>query len=133
MSIRVTGMNSGMDTDAMVKELVSAYQKKGDKTVKEKTKLEWKQEIWTDLNKKIKSFATKVRSFRFESNYAQKKTTSSDESKVSVIAGDNAVRGSQTMPQRHLLQVERLRLKMAVRLQQIPNSQSLVLMVQTEQ
>ena len=34
MSIRVTGMNSGMDTDAMVKELVSAYQKKGDKTVK---------------------------------------------------------------------------------------------------
>ena len=97
MSIRVTGMNSGMDTDAMVKELVSAYQKKGDKTVKEKTKLEWKQEIWTDLNKKIKSFATKVRSFRFESNYAQKKTTSSDESKVSVIAGDNAVRGSQTI------------------------------------
>ena len=45
MSIRVTGMNSGMDTDAMVKELVSAYQKKGDKTVKEKTKLEWKQLI----------------------------------------------------------------------------------------
>ena len=58
MSIRVTGMNSGMDTDAMVKELVSAYQKKGDKTVKEKTKLEWKQEIWTDLNKKIKSCDT---------------------------------------------------------------------------
>ena len=97
MAIRITGMNSGLDTDSMVKELVNAYQKKGEKTVKEKTKLEWKQEAWTDLNKKIKNFASKVRSFQFESNYAQKKTTASDESKVSVIAGDNAVRGTQTI------------------------------------
>ena len=97
MSIRITGMNSGMDTDAMVKELVKAYDKKGEKTTKEKTKLEWKQDIWNDINKKIKSFATKVRSYRFESNYAQKKTVASDESKVSVVAGDKAVRGSQTL------------------------------------
>lgn len=102
MSIRITGMNSGMDTDAMVKELVSAYQKKGEKTTKEKTKLEWKQEIWNDVNKKIKSFASKVRGFRYTSNYAQKKTVASDESKVSVVAGDNAVRGTQTLKIKHL-------------------------------
>ena len=97
MSIRITGMNSGLDTDSMVKELVNAYQKKGEKNVKEKTKLEWKQEAWTDLNKKIKNFASKVRSLQYESNYSQKKTTSSDESKVSVVAGGNAVRGTQTI------------------------------------
>jgi len=95
MSIRITGMNSGMDTDSMVKELVSAYEKKGQNTKNEKTKLEWKQEIWTDVNKKIKSFASKVRNFQFTSNYSQKKTVSSDENKVSVIAGDNAVKGTQ--------------------------------------
>ena len=29
MSIRLTGMNSGLDTDSMVKELVNAYEKQG--------------------------------------------------------------------------------------------------------
>ena len=37
--IRLTGMNSGLDTDAMVKELVNAYEKKGQKTKNEKTRL----------------------------------------------------------------------------------------------
>ena len=31
MAIRLTGLNSGLDTDAMVKELVSAYSTKKDK------------------------------------------------------------------------------------------------------
>ena len=95
--IRITGMNSGMDTDSMVKELVGTYEKKGQKTKNEKTKIEWKQDIWKDLNKKIKNFASKVRSLQYEGNYAQKKTVSSDESKVSVVAGDKAVRGTQTI------------------------------------
>ncbi|MDO4189220.1 MAG: flagellar filament capping protein FliD [Lachnospiraceae bacterium] len=95
--IRLTGMNSGLDTDAMVKELVNAYEKKGQKTKNNKTKHEWKQTIWADLNKKIKSFNSKVKSMQYTSNYNQKKTVSSNESKVSVIAGDNAVRGTQTI------------------------------------
>jgi len=95
--IRITGMNSGMDTDSMVKELVSAYEKQGQKTKNEKTKHEWKTEIWTELNKKIKSFNSKVKSFQLTTAYKQKKTTSSDESKVSVVAGDNAVKGTQTI------------------------------------
>lgn len=31
MTIRVTGLNSGLDTDSIIKELVSAYRTKGDK------------------------------------------------------------------------------------------------------
>lgn len=97
MSIRITGMNSNMDTDAMVKELVKAYEKKGQTKKNDKTKFEWKQEIWTGLNKKIKAFNSKVKNLQFVSNYNQKKTTSSDESKVSVIAGEKAVKGTQTI------------------------------------
>ena len=44
MPIRITGMNSGLDTDSIVKELVSAYSTKKDDIVKQKTKHEWKQE-----------------------------------------------------------------------------------------
>ena len=37
-------MNSGLDTDSMVRELVNAYEKQGEKYTKNKTKTEWKQE-----------------------------------------------------------------------------------------
>ena len=37
MAIRLTGLNSGLDTDSMVKELVSAYSTKKDKYVKAST------------------------------------------------------------------------------------------------
>lgn len=39
MPIRITGLNSGLDTDSIVKELVSAYSIKKDKYVKAQTKL----------------------------------------------------------------------------------------------
>lgn len=97
MAIRISGMNSGMDTDAMVQDLVSAYKKKGETNIKNKTKLEWKQEIWTDLNKKIKKFQSKISNMKYSSNYNLKKTTSSDENKATVVASDNAVRGTQTL------------------------------------
>lgn len=95
-------MNSGMDTDAMVKDLVAAYEKKGQKTKNEQTKLKWKQDIWKDLNKKIKSFSSKIANLKYTSDFAQKKTVSSNENKVSVIAGDNAVTGTQTVEVKNL-------------------------------
>ena len=50
MPIRMTGMVSGLDTDSIVKELVSAYSTKKEKYEKEQTKLGWKQEIWKRKN-----------------------------------------------------------------------------------
>lgn len=98
MSIRITGMNSGMDTDAMVKELVNAYEKQGQKYSKAKTKTEWKQEAWTSLNTKIKSFFSKsVTNMRFSSAYSKKTTAVSDSSKASVITADNAINGTQNL------------------------------------
>ena len=38
MAMRVSGINSGLDTEALVKELVSAYSKKTEKYEKQQTK-----------------------------------------------------------------------------------------------
>ena len=96
--IRITGMNSGLDTDSMVKELVNAYEKQGEKYTKAKTKTEWKQEAWTVLNNKIKSFFSKQASnMRFSSAYSKKSTTVSDSTKATVVTSANAVNGSQTL------------------------------------
>lgn len=98
MSIRITGMNSGLDTDSMVKELVNAYEKQGEKYTKARTKTEWKQEAWKTLNSKIKSFYSKYASnMRFSDAYNKKSTTVSDSSKASIIAGNNAIKGTQTL------------------------------------
>ena len=101
--IRITGMNSGLDTDSMVQELVSAYQKQGAKYTKAKTKAEWKQEAWNTLNGKIKNFFTKqVDKMKFSSAYSKKKTTVSDSSKASVISSNSAVNGTQTLEVKEL-------------------------------
>ena len=97
MPIRMTGMVSGLDTDSIVKELVSAYSTKKEKYEKEQTKLGWKQEIWKDLNKEVNTFYKSVGNLRFEGGYSTKKTTSSDTAKATVSAGSNAVTGTQKL------------------------------------
>jgi flagellar capping protein FliD len=97
MAIRMTGMVSGLDTDSIVKELVSAYSTKKEKYKKEQTKLGWKQEIWKDLNKEVNTFYKSVGNLRFEGGYSTKKTTSSDTAKATVSAGSNAVTGTQKL------------------------------------
>ena len=96
--IRITGMNSGLDTDAMVRELVNAYEKQGEKYTKAKTKTEWKQEAWATLNTKIKNFFSKqANNMRWSSAYSKKKTTVSDSSKASIVTSEGAVNGTQTL------------------------------------
>ena len=97
MPIRLSGINSGLDTDAIVKELVSAYSLKSEKYEKQKTKLEWKQDAWKGLNTKIYSFYTNVSSMRMSGSYSLKKTTVSDISKATVTAGSDAVTGTQKL------------------------------------
>ncbi|MCM1282757.1 MAG: flagellar filament capping protein FliD [Muribaculaceae bacterium] len=97
MAMRVSGLNSGLDTDAIVQELVSAYSKKTEKYEKEQTKLSWKQEIWKSLNSKVYSLYTSISSLRYSSAYAIKKTTSSDTTKASVTASGSAVNGTQKL------------------------------------
>lgn len=99
MSIKISGLISGLDTDSMVKELVSAYSIKKDNFEKAQTKLSWKQDAWKDMNSKIYSFYSKSLSdMRFASAFnSQKKTTLSDETKASVSASSTVANGTQTL------------------------------------
>ena len=97
MAMRVSGINSGLDTDSIVQELVSAYNTKTEKYQKEQTKLSWKHEIWKGLNTKVYSLYNNVGKLRFSSAYSTKKTTSSDTTKATVSASSNAVNGTQKL------------------------------------
>lgn len=97
MPIRISGMNSGLDTEALVSELVSAYQKKTDKYVKAQTKVSWKQEAWKTMSAKTYSFRKSLDSLRFSSAYNLKTTSVSNSSKASITASNKAVNGTQTL------------------------------------
>lgn len=98
MPIRLSGLQSGMDTEALVSALVSSYSLQKDNLVKAQTKLSWKQESWKTMNTSIYSFFSgKLSSFRFSNNYNLKAATISNSVYAKVTAGSSAVNGTQTL------------------------------------
>ncbi len=51
--LRMTGMYSGMDTESIIQQLVKAKATKVTNLKNDQKKLEWKQTLWQDLNKRI--------------------------------------------------------------------------------
>ncbi len=97
MAIRMSGMISGMDTEALVSAMVSTYVERKQKYQKAQTKLEWKQDAYKSINTKVYSLYSKVSNLRFSSAYNMKKTTVSDSTKASVIASGTAINGTQSL------------------------------------
>lgn len=98
MGIRMSGLMSGLDTEAIVGALMSAQSLKKTKVERSKTKLEWTQTKWADLNTKLKKlYNEQVTKMQLQSSYKAKKATVSDSSKVNVKAGTSAVNGSYTL------------------------------------
>ncbi len=98
MPIRITGMNSGLDTESIITALTSTKQTKLDNAKGDQKKLTWKQDKWKDLNKKVLSFYNgNLSSMRFTAAYSKKTTTASNSNAVSVVTGDTAMNTSQTL------------------------------------
>ena len=109
MSIRITGMFSGLDTESIISELVSAQSVKKNSLVKAQTKLSWKQDAWKALNTKIYDFYTNTLSdMRYQSSYLKKITKVSNTNAISVITGDNAVDGVRSVKVNQLAKGGRL-------------------------
>ena len=97
-TMRLTGLMSGMDTESMIQQLVAAKQTKVDDAKKAQTKLEWKQDAWKSLNTKLKNLQSKyLSSMRFTDAYTKKTTKVSNSNAVSVITGEDAMNGVQSL------------------------------------
>lgn len=99
MPIKLSGMASGLDTESMVKELVSAYSLKKGNLEKTKTKAEWTQDAWKDLNTSVYSFYTGALSkMKMASSFSNMKTVGvSDPTKATITANSKAPNGTQTV------------------------------------
>ena len=97
MPIRITGLTSGLDTEAIISALVSSYNYKTNKYKKAQTKLSWKQDAWKSLNTKIYSLYSSVGNMKLSTACNLKSTTVSDSTKATVKAGNNAPTGTQQL------------------------------------
>ena len=64
----ITGLASGMDTESMIENAISAYKNKITALNQKRTKTEWKQEAYQSMVSKMSSFLSKYTSYRSSNN-----------------------------------------------------------------
>ncbi len=103
-SSRVSGLASGLDTESIVKGLMSSYQTMLDKQSQQTQKLEWKADAYREINTLVKNFRSKYLSVLSDTNmmsgsayssYAVNMLTST--TAVSVSASTSATACSMTI------------------------------------
>lgn len=100
--IRLNGLSSGLDTEAIVKSLLEIDQLKVDKQFKLAEKLEWKGDAYREINLKLKTFREKYMSVLSPSTNMYSSaaynafavTMNTQTSAVGITAGSNAYVGS---------------------------------------
>lgn len=98
MTMRITGLASGLDTESIITELTKIESKKVDKIKNDQKKHDMRMDKWKELNKKVVSFYNKTLSnLRFDGNYTKKTTTVSNNDAVSVTTSGSAMNSMQKM------------------------------------
>lgn len=64
----ITGLASGMDTERMIENAISAYKNKISALSQKRTKTEWKQDAYRSMISKMSSFLSKYTSYRSANN-----------------------------------------------------------------
>ncbi|MBO4912066.1 MAG: flagellar filament capping protein FliD [Butyrivibrio sp.] len=98
MPIRITGMNSGLDTESIITALTQTKKDKVNTYTGEQKKLTWKQDKWKELNKKVTDFYNgTLTSMKYSTAYSKKITTASNANAVTIVTGDAAMNATQTL------------------------------------
>lgn len=58
-SVRIPGLATGMDTDQMIKDMLTGEQSKIDKVFQQQQMVKWQQETYRDITKSVKGFYDK--------------------------------------------------------------------------
>lgn len=94
--MRVGGLATGMDIEAMVDKLMDAERIPYDKMKQDRTKLTWKQDAFRDLNKSLLELDNMVLKMKMNSTYNPKKVISTQENAVTATpsskSGDRTYR-----------------------------------------
>ena len=98
MTMRITGLASGLDTESIITELTKVESKKVDKIKSDQKKFDMKVDKWKELNKKVVDFYNKTLSnMRFDSSFVKKTTSVSNSDAVTVSTSGTAMNSAQKL------------------------------------
>ena len=109
--MRLSGLNSGFDTEAMIQQMMSAYQSKIDTQNQKLQVLQWKQEQYRDITSKLTSFKNKYFDILKRDTYLMSPTSFSKmkatvTTKSGKDSGLKVTTDSKTTPGTHTIKVD---------------------------
>lgn len=113
--MRLSGLNSGYDTEAMIEKMMSTYQTKIDNQNKKLTKLTWQQEAYRDIITKLSDFKGKYFDILKKDSYLMSptsfskfKSTITNKADPTKDSGLKVTTSSAAQEGTHKINVERL-------------------------
>lgn len=91
--MRISGLSSGMDTEALLNDIMAAERIPVDRLFQQKVKMEWKRDAYRDANAKL----LRLRNFAFDmtlqGSYQMRTAASSHENLVTAVATGSSMDG----------------------------------------
>lgn len=94
--MRVGGLASGMDTDAIVRDMMKIQKMPLDKLMQQKTFMEWQKEALRETNMAFKNLRDSASQLRLQSSFNAFSATSLSPGNITATASANAMAGSYT-------------------------------------
>lgn len=95
--IRFGGLASGIDTDSIIKQMMQAERIPVDRLEQKKQLTEWRRDSYREVNRSLLALRNSAVDMMFSRNYYAKTAASSDESRISVVAGPSTGNSSLTI------------------------------------
>lgn len=89
-TFRVSGLASGIDTESIVKQLMTVERLPLDRLKQNRQIMEWTQAAYRDMNSALLAFRNQVSNMRLQGNFLANKVTSSNESVATATASGSA-------------------------------------------
>src|SRR5690625_5758427 len=102
MVMRVGGLASGMDIEAMVNKLMEAERIPLEKMRQDQTKLEWKRDAFRDINRELLKLDELMLDMKLSRTYQSKSVTSSQDNAITATARANRDRKSTRLNSSHV-------------------------------
>lgn len=96
-AIRLSGLASGIDTEAMIKKLMQAERLPVDRLSQKKQILTWERDAYREINRSLLEFRTAASDMLLSKNYQSKTVMSSNPTALTVTASPGAPAGSVTI------------------------------------
>lgn len=101
MVTRITGLNSGLDVDSLVKKMMDAEKQPLNKLNQQKQTLEWKRDAYREVNTQIADmYSTTFNNMLMSTNWNKKTVTSSDSSvSAAAVSAEQNISTSMSVQQ----------------------------------